>query len=80
MGKIVHLDFNKKDKDEDDKSGYILNGRKVDGVYNGNLAAMTEYGNVYIGTKAAKEILDITFLSLDEMNQFCLMWLCTIQV
>ena len=61
-----------------ENSGYLMDDRdnSVDGIYRGSIAAMKlEDGNVVIGTKSDDGIEQATFASMDEMNEFCLMWL-----
>lgn len=76
MGKILKVDFNNYD---DSNSGYILSkdGKNsvVTGIYSSKLAACVDGNDCYVGTRDENEIVDSTFLSKDDMNKFCLMWL-----
>ena len=68
---IIHVDFG-----SNDKSGYLLNEARVDGVYSGKIAAMRDDdGVIYLGTKADDGIDNVTESTMDEINEFCLMWL-----
>ena len=62
-------------EDEDDSSGYIIDGREIKGVYHENLSAMKDYDNVYLGIKADDGIDNAILTNVDDMNEFCLMWL-----
>jgi len=71
MSSVIHVDFS-----GDDSSGYFISdGGKVDGVYCGDLGCVNDNGVVYIGTKKDDQIENVTQMSLDEINDFCLMWL-----
>lgn len=70
MSNIIHVDFG-----SNDESGYLLNEAKVEGVYSGTIAAMSDDGAVYIGTKTDDGIDNVTESTMDEINEFCLMWL-----
>lgn len=76
MGNVIHANFG-----EDDGSGYLitgkLNNKKVTGIYVNSIAAMVEYDNVYIGTKSGDDIENATLTTMEDINQFCLMWLLT---
>lgn len=76
MGKVIKYDFKK----DDDRAGYLLDHTnetaKVTGVYVDNISAIVEHGNVYLGTKADDGIDDALLTNMEDMNQFCLMWLC----
>lgn len=67
---IIHVDFG-----SNDKSGYLLNEARVDGVYSGKIAAMRDSGVVYLGSKDDDGIDNVTETTMDEINEFCLMWL-----
>ena len=73
MGKVIKGRFK-----PSDNSGYMLSGRKVTGVYMGDLAAEKEvFSSGEQANIFSKETgVQITALSIKEMNQFCLMWLC----
>ena len=60
---------------EDDNSGYIIYGRDIKGVYYENLCAMKDYNNVYLGIKADDGVDNAILTNIDDMNEFCLMWL-----
>lgn len=72
MGKILKVDFENYDNSS---SGYILskdgNNSVVTGIYSSNLAACVDNNNCYIGTRDGNEIVDSTFLSMEDMNKFC---------
>lgn len=77
MGNVIKVNF--KDKDDESK-GYVLDdvkGRKakVTGVYVKNIAAKVDNVNVYLGTKADDGIDDALLTNIEDMNEFCLMWL-----
>ena len=61
--------------DEDDNRGYVIEGRDIKGVYCENLAAMKDYDNVYLGIKDDDGIDNAILTNVDDMNEFCLMWL-----
>ena len=69
MNNVIEL------KPKDDGTGYILNDRKVEGVYVNNIAAKVDYDNVYLGTKAEDGIDDALLTNKKDLNEFCLMWL-----
>ena len=66
------LEFPTKD---DNEAGYLIDDRKVEGVYVNNIAAMIDNGNVYLGTKGDGGIDDAMLTSKEDLNEFCLMWL-----
>ena len=78
MSNIIKANFGP----DEEKSGYLMedgsNGLKViTGVYCGDIAAMKlADGSVVNGTKNDDSIEQATLVSMDEMNKFCLMWLC----
>lgn len=58
--------------------GYLIHNKNkaIYGVYCGDIAAMKlKDGNIVIGTKNDDSIEKATFASMDQMNQFCIMWL-----
>ena len=71
MGEVIQGKFL-----PDDNSGYLIDGDKVTGVYMGDLAANTEVGGheVCVFDKSTDTVTAI--LDVEEMNRFCLMWLC----
>lgn len=70
MGEVIEVDF------LNCKDGYILNGRKVEGVYMGDLAAtLMDDGDCAIGFKDDDGITGQK-ISLEDLNRFCFMWLC----
>lgn len=80
MDNVIHADFNQ----EKDNSGYTMtdadNGQKrVTGVYVGDLAAIKEGDEVYLGEKIEQGISYPVVTTIEEMNQFCIMWLCIFQ-
>ena len=48
---------------------------KITGVYVENIAAMTDYDNVYLGTKSDDGVDDALLTTKEELNDFCIMWL-----
>lgn len=75
MSNVIKANFGP----EKEKSGYLMDNRDngVDGVFCGDIAAMKlADGSVVIGTKNDDSIEEATLVSMDEMNKFCLMWLC----
>jgi len=75
MSNIIYADFDK----EDDNSGYVLENKSVVGVYVGNIGAISEEEGVYLGTKEDDGLSYPTLNTMEEMNQFCIMWLCIFQ-
>lgn len=70
MSNVIEVDF------INCKDGYILNGKKIEGVYVGKLAAsILDNGNCAIGFKENTGITGQA-ISLEDLNRFCLMWLC----
>lgn len=71
MGKVINADFTKHDN-----SGYFVHEGSISGIYCGDLAASTEDndGKVIVFDKSDRSIVDT--LSIEEMNQFCITWLC----
>lgn len=70
MSNVIEVDF------LNCKDGYILNGRKVEGVYVGDLAAsLLNDGDCAIGFKD-KDGVTGQRISLEDLNRFCFMWLC----
>ena len=63
--------------EEDDGSGYITNDncKTISGVYVNNIAAIVDYDNVYLGTKAEGGVDDALLTNKEDMNRFCIMWL-----
>lgn len=71
MSNVIHVDFN-----SDDNSGYLIDDSgKVEGVYCGSLGCVNDGGAIYIGTKEDDGIAHPAQMSMDEINEFCLMWL-----
>jgi hypothetical protein len=62
-------------KPKNDGTGYLLTGKKIDGVYVNNITAMVDYDNVYLGTKGEDGIDDALLTNKKDLNEFCLMWL-----
>ena len=58
-----------------DSSGYILTDEKIEGVYNEKLAAWKKDGQVLVGEKSEFGIDNVVAMSVDDLNQFCIMWL-----
>ena len=71
MGEVIEF------LEKEDGSGYFTddNCKTINGIYVNNVAAMVDHGNVYLGTKAGDGIDDALLTNLEDMNQFCLMWL-----
>ena len=71
MDNVIHVNFT-----GDDDCGYLIsNEGKVDGVYCGGLGGVNDGETVYIGTKNDDGIAYPTEMTIDEINEFCLMWL-----
>lgn len=61
---------------EETGTGYLLNeNNEIEGVYAGSIAAMVDYDNVYLGAKADDGIDEAVLTSIEDLNEFCLMWL-----
>jgi len=78
MSNVIKYDFTNQ---EDGDSGYITDHTdtqniKIEGVYVKNISAMVDNGNVYLGTKGDDGIEDALLTNMEDINQFCLMWLC----
>lgn len=59
------------------KDGYIMNGSEVEGVYVGDLAATSiDKDLCVIGFKDGDDKISGYEVSIEDINQFCLMWLC----
>jgi hypothetical protein len=74
MSNVIDINFGQ----SEEKTGYLIDDRdgSVDGLYNGDLAAMKlEDGSVVVGTRADGCIEQATLISMKDMNEFCLMWL-----
>lgn len=75
MGEVIEVDFT------DDNTGYIFDdSNNVTGIYCGDTAAGLDQGIVYMGTEQKREdnLAEVecsVTMTLEEMNQFCLMWL-----
>jgi hypothetical protein len=68
---VINVDF----KNESDE-GYLLQGERVNGIHVKSLTAVSQSGYIAIGGKGDGEITHPQILSMDEMNRFCVMWLC----
>ena len=72
MGDVIHADFTQQDYD----SGYLIKDEEeITGVYVGEMAALIEEGVVYAGLRDLEGIDEPAMLNMEEMNQFCVMWL-----
>jgi len=77
MGEVIKLNFKK----STDKSGYLMDGSKIDGIYQGNLAACVDRSRreavCHIGNCGGEEMYmhNPVELSIKELNEFCIMWL-----
>jgi len=67
---VIHVDF-----DSNGNSGYVMTDGHIDGVYSGEITAVNDNGIVYLGTKVDNGIDKVTEATMDEINEFCLMWL-----
>ena len=74
MGEVIDVNFT----DIKEDSGYILNDRAIDGVYKSNVVAVrTDLDNgCVIGLKGDNQVFNPVELSIDDLNEFCVMWLC----
>jgi len=77
MGNVIHANFDQ----SDDGTGYLLEDveggkKKITGVYVGDISAASDGDNIMIGAKVEQGIDHPVFLTMEEMNQFCIMWLC----
>lgn len=70
MNNVIHVDFG-----NDENCGYIMDGGRINGVYSGLITAVRDDDVVYIGTKVDGGIDNVTKATMDEINEFCLMWL-----
>jgi hypothetical protein len=71
MSNVIKAEFG-----QDADSGYLIkDDKKITGVYVKNIAAMVDYDNVYLGTKGDDGIDDALLTNMEDINQFCLMWL-----
>ena len=65
---------------QDSDSGYITtenNGKTtITGVYHKDLVSSLQGSNVFIGQKGDDAINNPVVMSVEDMNQFCIMWLC----
>jgi hypothetical protein len=48
----------------------------ITGVYHKDLVSSLQGSNVYIGEKGDDSINNPVVVSVEDMNQFCIMWLC----
>jgi hypothetical protein len=74
MTNVIDVNFRK----GDDKSGYAMDEvtKAITGVYCGDITAFQlEDGSVAIGTKTSDGVAQATLTSMEDINQFCLMWL-----
>lgn len=74
MSNVIKVDFGK----DEENYGYLIddNDGSIDGVYCGIISAMKlEDGSVVIGTKSDDGIEHAMLTSMDDINEFCLMWL-----
>ena len=74
MTNVIDVNFG----ESEDKSGYSMNEdtKEITGVYCGDITAFQlEDGSVAIGTKTSDGVAQATLTSMDDINQFCLMWL-----
>ena len=69
MGNVIEL--NSSNKVDEEKEGYLLDDDGfISSVYTENIAVEKVSDHVMITTKPNAEI------TVDEMNTFCIMWLC----
>jgi len=72
MGEVVDGNF------ANEKSGYVTKGDSIEGVYNGSLCAVLVNGSkdkCTVGYTDDERVIGIE-MTVKEMNEFCLMWLC----
>jgi len=79
MNNVIYANFA-----QEEDSGYTMddldNGQKrVTGVYVGDIAAIKDGNEVYLGEKVEQGISYPVVTDIDKMNQFCIMWLCIFQ-
>ena len=72
MGEVIKVNFT----DTKDHSGYIMDGSKIEGVYQADLVAHKNEDNCYIGYRGDSTIYNPVQISTEDLNQFCIMWLC----
>lgn len=74
MGEVIKVNFT----DIKEDSGYIINGRAVDGVYKADVVAVRKNdsdSDCVIGYRSIDGVINPIELSIAELNEFCLMWL-----
>lgn len=59
----------------DDKRGYVMEGDKIIGVYTRFISAMDCGDFAYIGKKTGDGIDPAITVDVEEINDFCVMWL-----
>ena len=75
MGDVIKVNFG-----SDDETGYLFDeSDNITGIYARDIVAGKTEDGVYIGKHKDHTVEDAAFLTLDEMNRFCVMWLCIFQ-
>lgn len=70
MSNVIEVDFT-----SDNNCGYMIDEGSIHGVYCADIAAINDNELVYIGKKVGSGIEYPAQASMDEINEFCLMWL-----
>lgn len=72
MNNVIQVDFSTVES-----SGYVMDDSgKISGVYHEGLAAMTGEGDAFVGAKTSDGIDCSVVTTIEDMNRFCIMWLC----
>ena len=74
MSNVIEVNFTAIIED----SGYVINGQEVDGVYKGNIVAVRKSdsdSDCVIGLRGDSQVFNPIDTSIDDLNEFCLMWL-----
>lgn len=75
MSNVIQVNFT----DTKENSGYIMNGHAVDGVYKSDIIAVRDQDSddgCMLGLRGDSQVINPVELTIDELNEFCLMWLC----
>ncbi len=73
MSNVIKVNFT----DVKEDSGYIINGRAVDGVYKGDIVAVRgeNDSNCLLGLRGDAAVINPIEVPINDLNEFCLMWL-----
>jgi len=72
MGDVIEVNFT----DIKEDSGYIMDGESVRGVYKGDVIAVKKDDDTcMLGFRSIGGVVDPIELTIEELNEFCLMWL-----